>query len=113
LLKWFSYLSSSDIKISSCAQAYLAFYVINDLRMAQSAKALVHGQPLSNPNFFLSYVILKKECKADSFVKMMGAGSSHNLHLQLYRICDSTGNLIKLSSLVETIYVICTYSLLY
>uniref|UniRef100_A0A2N9H743 Uncharacterized protein n=1 Tax=Fagus sylvatica TaxID=28930 RepID=A0A2N9H743_FAGSY len=27
--------------MASCAQAYLAFYVINDLRMAQSAKALV------------------------------------------------------------------------
>jgi len=81
--------------------------------MAQSAKALVHGQTLSNPNFFLSFVILKKDARLILFVEMMGSGSRHNLHLQLYRICDSSGNLTKLSSLVETIYVICMYSLLY
>jgi hypothetical protein len=47
---------------------------------------------------------LKKECKAASFVKMMGAGSSCNLHLQLYRSfvkeckADSFGFLILFTS---------------
>lgn len=41
----------------SWAQAYLAFYVINDLRMGQSAKALVCAQTLSTLTF-LAFLLI-------------------------------------------------------
>lgn len=41
--------------LSNNSQAYLAFFVIDDLQMAQSAKALVSGK--SNKKPFLSVVI--------------------------------------------------------
>lgn len=93
---------SSDIKMASCVQAYLAFYVINDLRMAQSAKALVCTQTLSKSNFFQPLIILENNARVIILSKLMGAGSCHNLYLQLHHIYDSAGTLMKPSSLVES-----------
>lgn len=113
MLKWFSYLSSSDINIASCVRRILHSMLLMIYEWPNQLKLWYMDKPCQILISFYLMSFWKKSARLILFVKMMGSGSSHNLHLQLYRICDSTGNLTKLSSLVETMYVICTYSLLY
>lgn len=87
-------------------QAYLAFYVINDLQMAQSAKALVHNKfcPFLNSFHFL-YDYIQSEVRTTMTPIILfhddWIGSCYHIHQLFHCIYRITGSLIKTLSLID------------